>query len=258
MEFFHEYHGDTEIKRNNRILFKPHLHYEIEIIIMFSGHTTATLDGVDFELQQGDALIVFPNIIHSYKEGADIDVGKIIISPDKIPEFKEAFKRGVPDNPVIKNAIYERSLAEEIIEDYNKSSSAVQKGYLLLLVGKLLEGSKISERKSNDYETLNLVLNFCQKNFRSKITEKSVANALHLSGSYLSHIFSEKVDIGFCKYINTLRINEACNLLQSSKKSITEISEECGFGSIRSFNRAFSELRGMTPREYKNAKKKIE
>lgn len=251
MNFFHEHHGNTQVIRSQKIQFEPHLHYEIEIIVLFKGSTTAMLNGKEYQVSEGDFVIIFPNIIHNYKEGEGVDVGKIIFSPDKIPELKEIFKAGVPQNPVIKNAVYEVSLTKEILDSYDGSSSAVQKAYLLLLAGKLIEHIKISPRQSNDFSALNAILDYCQENFKTKLTEKDVAKALHLSDSYLSHIFSGKMGINFCRYVNTLRINEACSLLSGSDTSVTEIAEECGFGSLRSFNRVFFEHQGLTPREYR-------
>jgi AraC-like DNA-binding protein len=62
-----------------------------------------------------------------------------------------------------------------------------------------------------------------------------------------------RIKINFCSYINILRVNEACSLLQQSDKSIIEIAEESGFSSLRTFNRAFLRHVGISPREYRHA-----
>ena len=227
------------------------MHYEVEIIVLLKGSTSVILNGKEFKLEAGDFAVIFPNIIHSYKEGENIDVGKFIFSPDILPELKEIFKSGIPQNPVIKNATFESVLANEILTSYHNSSNHIQKGYLLLLTSKLIEHLQIVQRNNSDLSTLNAFFDYCQKNFRSNITQKDAAKALHLSDSYLSHLFSGKIGVNFCCYINNLRVNEACSLLLNSEKSITAIAEECGFGSIRSFNRAFLHHKGLTPSEYR-------
>ncbi|WP_370733789.1 helix-turn-helix domain-containing protein [Paenibacillus dakarensis] len=55
----------------------------------------------------------------------------------------------------------------------------------------------------------------------------------------------------FRDYINRLRINKALWMLAESKLSILDISYECGFDSIRSFNRVFKQIMNTTPTEYK-------
>ena len=51
------------------------------------------------------------------------------------------------------------------------------------------------------------------------------------------------------------RVREACHLLLYTDRKIADISEEVGFGSIRSFNRAFLKLIDLTPAQYRNIQK---
>ena len=53
-----------------------------------------------------------------------------------------------------------------------------------------------------------------------------------------------------------LRVSAACELLLETRGRIADISEEVGFGSIRSFNRAFLKIMGRTPKEYRENVKK--
>ena len=65
-------------------------------------------------------------------------------------------------------------------------------------------------------------------------------------------LYNSKLGMNFNNYLNSIRINHACDLLNESNKKIADISEETGFGSIRSFNRAFKSVMNMTPAEYRN------
>ena len=62
---------------------------------------------------------------------------------------------------------------------------------------------------------------------------------------------SNKLKMGFNDYVNSLRISNACKQLIKSDASITEISENVGFNTLRTFNRAFMKQTGMTPSEYR-------
>ena len=142
-------------------------------------------------------------------------------------------------------------LAEEILSEFRTSSDAVKKAYLLLLTGKLLKLCTFEE--SRDYgDTIVLkIFDYCKNNYTHDITLDEVANALYVSKSYVSHIFCCKLKINFRNYINTLRVNKAVSLLRHSNISATEAAEQSGFGSMRTFNRAFVKYMGVTPREYK-------
>ena len=205
----------------------------------------------------GTRIIVFPNTVHSYASEGDVDVGKFIFSPDTLPELRDVLGSSAPSEPIISNCKDMISLSKEILLSFEKSSEVVKKAYLLLLAGKLLERCRPEAREDFDGDTLGAILDFCQKNYRSSICQKDIAAALHISESYLSHVFSAKMDINFCKYINILRVGEATRLLSESDKSITEIAYECGFSSLRSFNRAFLDCKGVNPRQYRKSRSEI-
>ena len=58
----------------------------------------------------------------------------------------------------------------------------------------------------------------------------------------------------FNKYVNLLRINKSKKMLETTAKSVTEIALECGYSSLRSFNRTFLAQEKITPTEYKKNK----
>ena len=66
---------------------------------------------------------------------------------------------------------------------------------------------------------------------------------------------NDQLGMSFNNCINTFRIHKSCDLLSETDKKISEISEEVGFGSIRTFNRAFMEIMNLTPLEYRTQTK---
>lgn len=257
MNFFHQYHHETQILHNRKLDFPPHLHNEVEIIVLFQGEAAVTVNEKHYRLAEGDFLIVFPNTIHSYFTESAVDVGKFIFPPETIPELGSVFKNKYPLCPVISREKADSAklsaLATEIIDTYEGSAPLVRRAFLTLLTAKLIELCELAEMQKFDHNTLNAVFEFCQKNFRQNITQEAAAEALHISKSHLSHIFCVKMKINFRNYINTLRTNEACRLILQSDRSMTDISNECGFSSIRSFNRAFIKNVGMTPIQYRRS-----
>ena len=103
----------------------------------------------------------------------------------------------------------------------------------------------------SDNSALHSILNYCAQHFAGDIALEEVAKALHLNKYHISHLLNQKLGIGFSAYINALRVNKACKQPVSTDKKIAGISEESGFGSIRSFNRAFAQITDMTPQEYR-------
>ena len=78
-----------------------------------------------------------------------------------------------------------------------------------------------------------------------------MALEIGVSRYVLSRVFSGVFHTNFNRYVNEIRLSYACDLLEYTKRSITEIYLDAGFESQRTFNRAFREVYRVTPREYR-------
>jgi AraC-like DNA-binding protein len=72
-----------------------------------------------------------------------------------------------------------------------------------------------------------------------------------LSPSRLRARFREAAGISLGLFIRRTRIHRACGLLHSTGRTVSEISEACGFESLYSFSRAFKQVIGRSPRDYR-------
>ena len=79
----------------------------------------------------------------------------------------------------------------------------------------------------------------------------SIADNFHISIAYLSRIFKKYHGINISEYITSYRLDCAKSLL-SEGKMVSEVVEECGFGSLRTFLRVFKSVEGITPGQYKS------
>ena len=93
---------------------------------------------------------------------------------------------------------------------------------------------------------------YVAKNFRNKISLEQMSYDLGVSKYVLSRTFAKTFHCNFNQYINSVRLNYATAMLESSNDTITNICLDCGFESQRTFNRAFKERYKITPREYRN------
>ena len=73
-----------------------------------------------------------------------------------------------------------------------------------------------------------------------------------VSASYvLSRIFSKTFHKNFNQYLNDARLGYACQRLENTNDTITELCLDSGFKSLRTFNRAFKEKFKTSPSEYR-------
>ena len=57
--------------------------------------------------------------------------------------------------------------------------------------------------------------------------------------------------MNFSTLLSMIRLDEAKTLLKNTKRSVLEISMECGFGSERAFYRQFKAISGISPNDYR-------
>ena len=245
------------LQGNFPLAFGAHLHYHLELVYMLDGCTNCAVDTGEYTLQSGDVLLVFPNQVHRYDPADKEKYLLFIINPDLMPELSRSFSgvaptsplvHGVGNDPYMHELLMTLSRTEQMPADYR---DAITKGYLLAFFGELLSRMSFKESNHNDSLTLRSIVSYCAQNYSRELTLATLENELHLSKYYISHLFGSKIGTGFNDYINALRVSEACRYLRRSNKSITEISALVGFGTLRTFNRAFVKQVGMSPSEYR-------
>jgi len=228
----------------------PHIHKEIEIVYVKDGYAQCYADNKIYEIKTGDMFITFPNQIHYYLNSKLGEYAVFIFSAEVLHNLKNTFFDNIPKNNVIHTDNASRKIIFDIANEKGNFKETIQVGLLNILVPKYLETASLEPKKHPKSENLQKILNYCSQNFTDEISLGVVAEALHFSKYYISHLLNQKLNIGFSKYINTLRINEAMQLMQQGEENITFISESVGFGTIRSFNRAFMQIANTTPSAY--------
>ena len=80
-----------------------------------------------------------------------------------------------------------------------------------------------------------------------------VGSQFRVSESYLSTLFKEQSGGNFGDFLETLRIEKACMLLQDRTITVNEVAEEVGYNSVQSFRRAFKRVKGVSPKELRGS-----
>lgn len=83
------------------------------------------------------------------------------------------------------------------------------------------------------------------------LTAIGLAKALNLSERTLHRRLKELTNESPKGFITRVRIETACVLLGTPGASIKQVALNCGYGEETSFRRAFIQLTGMTPADYK-------
>lgn len=114
----------------------------------------------------------------------------------------------------------------------------------------------VSATETRNLPIVEMVKDIIMKNSEDDLATKEIAERAGISVYYLIHQFKKNTGTTITEYKNSLKITYAKKLLLTSDKSITEIAQECGFGSSSYFTKVFTRSEKTTPSEYRNLLKK--
>lgn len=88
----------------------------------------------------------------------------------------------------------------------------------------------------------------------SALSTSVVANALHISRSYLCAKFKAETGTTLSRYIQQEKAQEAKRLLRHTDKSLSQIAMHLAYSSQSHFQNAFKEATGETPMRYRRGR----
>lgn len=178
--------------------------------------------------------------------------------------FSKGFDKPHDISPAEHSRIKERLLLFE--EIYASVSSGYNKNYMLYattsmfhflgsmkFLGEYRECRFTSVTDKSD--VVQRAIHFMQENLNKKIRLTDLAHEVKLSVSYFSNIFEDKTGSPPLRYLNYLRIQEACHYLDFTDMKISQISPLVGYEDSLYLSRQFTKYMGMSPSAYKARKK---
>ena len=92
---------------------------------------------------------------------------------------------------------------------------------------------------------------YINENYRSPLSLDLLRNHFFCSRATVINSFQKRYGLGINRYITTVRIGHAKELLAFSRRSVKEIALDCGFSDQNYFSKVFLKETGQTPTEYR-------
>lgn len=89
--------------------------------------------------------------------------------------------------------------------------------------------------------------------FNEELNLKFLSEKFFLHPSTISKEFARCCGYNLNKYLNTVRVCEAANMLENNNDSVTEIAEKCGYDSVNTFLRQFKAIMEVSPLQYRKS-----
>lgn len=232
-----------------------HMHWSVEITCVLSGTCAMQIDGTPYTLSAGDIAITFPLVSHGFDAfSEDCDGFTATFLPDTIAEFTQTFHTLLPNAPLIPGFALDgeiRGMIDHLRAVPMGQADPYRLAYLHLLLAHLLHRLDFHAAGPGRERPLAAqTIQYVYEHACEDISLDSVAHALGISKSHLSHLFSSRFHINFRRLVNTVRIGKAAALMHDPTANLTQICYDCGYENMRTFRRAFVQEIGQLPSDY--------
>ncbi len=85
---------------------------------------------------------------------------------------------------------------------------------------------------------------------------ENISREYSYNKKYISNVFKAQLGIGFVEYLNMIRIQNACTMIEQGFRSVCDIAVKCGYSDPQYFSKVFKNKIGLTPTQYINSLKK--
>lgn len=250
---------------------------EYQIYYILDGERFFYLGNKSYRMKKGTITFIdkkqipFTNVIGGkYHERVLIEVDeKWLVSAGKVMEldligFFTDF-HGVYELEEKYQALFQKKLnrMEETLGQEKAFAPAEVKNILLSMIIAMLYGAgrrsgeyNMPQGKMMRYEKVREIIGYIMEHSSEVYGLEDLAGLFYMDKSYLSRIFKEVTNFTVNEFINCQRIGHARELLLNESLSMEEISKKLGYERLSYFDRVFKKYVGISPLQYRKAKRK--
>lgn len=227
-----------------------HWHYDCELLYVEKGSIDVFCERRTHTLTVGDALLVDSETMHymqAREKGTvlivivfDYNIVKPYFGETHLASPKLSLKYPIPEMyQTLRTCLLSRT-------PFSGADAAAE---ILHLMAEIFRSEPIVERPETDSaRSLKRLLEDVNARY-GEYTFEGGAAFMNMSDAYFSRFFHASTGITFSQYLNYVRTDNAIRMLKEGGRTVTEVSDLCGFGTVRSFNRVLKSLTGHTPRD---------
>jgi AraC-like DNA-binding protein len=249
-----------------------HMHHDAELLYAISGSGTIIIKNQPHPMKTGDVLLI--NAYESHEILSEQDGFTLVII-----QFSSHF---LQDYGSLRNILFLDSELRTVMKetDYHTLCRHIEQLSLAYLEGgdyfhlpvishlseilylilnrthiELLSETEYSKRRKNE-KRMKRVSEYIETNYQDQIRLSDIAEQENLTVTHLSHLISEQFGVSFQDYLKHKRLENAVRLIHTGR-TLSEISEYCGFSELKYMTKAFKETFHMTPAEYRKKEEQI-
>lgn len=217
-------------------------------------------ESIAYQVRSGQGFMMFPHQICTYIADHELPWEYVWLEFDGLRAKEAIDLAGISRDQPIYKARY-KNIAETMkqemlyIVNHKEDSSFHLIGHLYLFIDSFIRSSNsLQIRQGNSLRDFYIkeAISFIEQNFQNNISVEDIAASCGLNRSYFGKIFHENMGKSPQDFLISYRMSKATELLKLTKLSIADIGNATGYPNQLHFSRAFKNVYGISPRQWRN------
>lgn len=255
----------STFERMEGSIFESHWHEKIEILIVYDGDIQIICNGCVINAHKGDIVFFNPCELHSGIAGEHgVAYYCIIMEPNFLVSINmdrcdqvllELQNSRLLISNMIKDPEMYRLLMQVIAKNKKKEPyyEMYVRSYLMLFMSMAVQKHRM-EKTLRTGSTVSHITSYITEHYAECLSTRLLAERFGFSLSYFCRYFKKETGETVVDYINAVRLNKSCALLQQTDLPVTEIALRVGYTSINYFNHRFREKLRCSPLQFRKNK----
>lgn len=168
----------------------------------------------------------------------EIDISAKSRVSDRIRLFEEMFS----------------ALSDGYSNDNLHYASAIFHGFLGSL-RYIQQYRNFNNNTTSDDNIAAVAIHYMKENMETHLSLQDISDYIGYSPSHFSALFKKQTGHAPLAYLNLLKIQQACQMLDETDMKVNQICHKIGIDDSYYFSRLFSKIMGMSPSEYRKTNK---
>lgn len=253
-----------------------HWHKEIEILYVAKGRMPTYINGVLYDLREGEIALIaggdIHGILHSHPERIvimfqldllknkyfdDENIDELTRIFNELNRVSSSWPQEITDVMTkIIFSLWELQQSADRGTIFKMKVKALLSQIVILLMEKVPRSRPQGTQETPLYnktvlKNLQKIFSFLYDHYTENIKIQDVAALLNFSENYFMRFWKKYSSVSFHTYLNEYRIDCAIRMLLETDQPISQICYSTGFQNLKTFNRVFKSITGISPSSYR-------